>query len=189
MKRAVVVWVILGAVLCCGGCTRAISEGLGEVKGASGLVMPIWPASAVADPDALANYRHFELGEIQDGIGGRLPAGFLALLREEFDQQLVRKSLPSNPTGKMLLIRGTIVHYEDASMMGMVVSPLEEVICRTGFVDKSSGRVLAIANCIGRTNTSLNLGVRTKAEGLAKAFVGWIDKRYPKQGRAGAGNE
>ncbi len=184
MKRNAMVWVIVGAAVCCGCAGRLISEGVGEVKGASGLVMPIQPTLTVVDPQELADYRRFELGKIQDGIGGRLPAGFLAMLREEFGGQLVRKNLPSNPAGKTLLVRGTIVHYEDASTMGKVISPLEEVICRTEFVDKSSGRVLAVANCIGRTNTSLNLGVRTKAEGLAKAFVGWIDNRYPKQGRA-----
>jgi hypothetical protein len=176
--------------LCCGGCVgRAVSEGFGEVKGATGLVMPIQPASTAADRTELADYRNFKLGEIKDNIGGRLPGDFLFLLREEFINQLAAKKLPSGPGGKTLLIRGSIVHYEDASRIGTFLSPLEEVICRTEFVDAQTGRVLAVANCIGRTNTSLKLGVQSKAEGLAKAFVSWIDKRYPTYGRGSSGDE
>ena len=190
MRRNIILMSIVGAALCCGGCMgRAVSEGFGEVKGAAGLVMPIQPASTTADRNELADYRNFKLGEIKDDVGGRVPGDFLFLLREEFINQLAAKKLPSGPGGKTLLIRGSVVHYEDASTLGSVLSPLEEVVCRTEFVDAQTGRVLAVANCIGRTNTSLQRGAKTKAEGLAKAFVSWIDKRYPKAGRGSDGGE
>jgi hypothetical protein len=136
-----------------------------------------------ANPNQLAEYRCFVLGEIRDDIGGRLSREFGPLLRTEFKQRLAAKKLPTESGGKTLLVRGQIIHYEDVGTVGTVISPLEEVICRTEFVDQASNRVVAVVNCIGRTNTSLNRGVATKAEGLAKAFVTWIDKRYPKAGR------
>ncbi len=183
MTRKTVVMMMVAAVGLSGGCGRAFREGLGEVRGASGLVMAINPPSTTADPMQLAEYRCFVLGEVRDDIGGRLASSFLPMLREEFSRQLADKGLPAERGGKTLVVRGAIVHYEDASTLGNFISPLEEVVCRTEFVDSSTGRVVAVANCIGRTNTSLNLGVKTKAEGLAKAFVSWIDKRYPKEGR------
>lgn len=185
MTRNVILLMMVMVPLVAAGCGRAISEGLGEVRGASGLVMPIDPPSDTPNPSQLAAYRRFQLGQIRDDIGGRLPARFLTLLCEEFAHELADKHLPNQPDGKTLLVRGAIVHYEDAGTMGSVISPLEEVICRTEFVDAESGRVLAVTNCIGRTNTSLNLGVKTKAQGLAKALVGWVDKHYPKDNRPG----
>jgi hypothetical protein len=180
-RNAIVVLIVVS--LGCVGCGRAISEGLGEVRGASGIVMPIEPPSTTVNPNQLAEYRCFVLGEIRDDVGGRLSREFLPLLRSEFRDRLAAKKLPTQAGGKTLLIRGQIIHYEDVGTIGNVISPLEEVICRTEFVDQSSNRVVAVVNCIGRTNTSLNRGVKTKAEGLAKAFVSWIDKRYPRAGR------
>lgn len=185
MTRKTVVVLIVAAVWLGAGCGRALREGLGEVRGASGVVIAVKPASTAANPGELAAYRRFELGDIREDMGGQLSGQFLPLLRQEFSSQLADKHLPNEAGGKTLVVRGTIFHYEDVGTIGTVISPLEEVICRTEFVDKSTGRVLAVTNCVGRTNTSLNRGVATKAEGLAKAFVAWIDKRYPKEGRPG----
>jgi hypothetical protein len=184
MTRKTVVWMIVVS-LSCVGCGRAISEGVGEVRGASGIVMPIDPPVTGANPNQLADYHCFVLGDIRDDIGGRLSREFLPILRAEFKERLAAKRLPDEPGGKTLEVRGRIIHYEDVGTLGNVIGPLEEVICRTEFVDKATGQVVAVVNCIGRTNTSLNRGVKTKAEGLAKAIVGWIDKRYPKAGRPG----
>jgi hypothetical protein len=46
-------------------------------------------------------------------------------------------------------------------------------------VDKDTGKVLGSANCIGRTAERVNIGVEKKAEGLSKAFIAWIESRYP----------
>ncbi len=76
-----------------------------------------------------------------------------------------------------------MLHYEDSSVVGKALGPLEFVVARVQFVDKDSGKVLATVNCVGRTTTRVNLGVARKAEGLAKAIVRWIDERYPKDKR------
>ncbi|MCD6304556.1 MAG: hypothetical protein J7M21_06305, partial [Planctomycetes bacterium] len=88
--------------------------------------------------------------------------------------------LPRDPAGRTLVVRGTVIHYESASTLGFVIGPLEEVIVRAELVDKDTQRVLGRANCIGRTKASINAGPKQKAKGLAKAFVRWIDSRYPK---------
>jgi prophage DNA circulation protein len=61
-----------------------------------------------------------------------------------------------------------------------VFGPFEEVVARVELVDKASGTVLGVANCIGRSNTSVNKGVNKKAEGLSKAIAIWIGRSYPK---------
>lgn len=185
MTRKTILTVLVAVMVVSGGCVgRLAREGLGEVKGASGKAMVIEPPSAKANPNELAAYRCFRLGEISNDVGGQLPGNFMSLLGEEVRKHIADKKLPNDAGAQTLLIRGRIIHYENSGMMGNVFGPLEEVICRTEFVDASSGRVLAVANCVGRTNTTLNAGVKTKAEGLAKAFVGWIDDRYPKSGRS-----
>ena len=58
--------------------------------------------------------------------------------------------------------------------MGVVLGDVEEVIVRTELVDKASGQVLFVSNCIGRSTSRVNRGVPKKAEGLAKSIAGWI---------------
>ncbi|MHC4294695.1 MAG: hypothetical protein ACYSTL_03825 [Planctomycetota bacterium] len=165
------------------GCTRAIKEGVGVARGAKGLYAPIQMVSAEKAVRPLGEYTRFELGEITDDFGGKVPPNLLMYLRSEFANQLAEKKLPNYPAGKTLLIRGKILHYEDASMLGHALSPLEEVVARIELVDKGSERIIGVANCIGRTTESVNAGVAKKGEGLAKAIVSWIDERYPSEGR------
>ena len=96
---------------------------------------------------------------------------------------MASKKLPNDPSGKTLVIRGRILHYEDSGILGHI-TPLEQVIARIELVDKATGQVIGVANCIGRSTTSLNAGVAKKGEGLAKAIVSWLDKRYPEEGRS-----
>ena len=127
----------------------------------------------------LGEYQRFELGKISDGMGGRIPASLFGHLSPEFQKQLEARNLPNQPGGKTLQIRGQILHYEDDNLVGAVVGPVEEVVLRAEMVDASTGQVLAVANCVGRTTTRVNLGVQKKAEGLAKAIVSWIWAHYP----------
>ncbi len=64
--------------------------------------------------------------------------------------------------------------------MGFMLGPVEEVVCRTELVDKGTGQVLGIANCVGRTKARSNTGVKEKAEGLAEAFVKWVESSFPE---------
>jgi hypothetical protein len=182
MKRQAF-WVLLAVAVAAatGGCvSTAIKEGSGVVLGAKGTFMPIQPLATDQDAKPLGVYRRFELGQLTDEIGGKVPPDLLGYLPAALQEQLRKAHLPDEPDGKTMLIRGRIIHYESAGTVGFALGPLEEVVVLTEFVDKDSGTVLGRANCIGRTTARVNAGVKKKAEGLAKAFVRWIEARFPK---------
>ena len=174
--------IITAVALMCfvSGCiSRAAREGIGAIRGGRGTWI-VLDSSKTVQLDA---YKRFELGNFTDGMYGKAPSELLAYLPAEFEKALADKKIPNAPDGKTLLIRGKILHYEDASLLGEIISPLEEVVARVEFVDKDTGKVICVANCVGRTRESINSGIRTKAQGLARAIVGWIDHHYPKDKR------
>jgi len=173
---ATVLALILSAV---SGCGRAAKEAVGTVMGAKGTYVQLSPQVS-KDRRLLADYKRFELGQITDSFGGKVPPQVTEYLPAKFAQQLREAKLPNETGGKTLLIRGVIYHYEDEGLVGAVLGPLEEVVARLELVDKSSGKVLATGNCIGRTTETVNKGTEKKAEGLAKAIVSWIKDNYPK---------
>ena len=163
-----------------GGCGRAIGETLSVATGAKGIFTPIQPVAATKDQRPLGGYERIELVRFSDDFGGKVPPALWDHLPREFQEQLAKKKLPNRPQGKTLLLRGKILHYEDENLVGIVLGPLEEVVVRVELVDKATDKVLGVANCIGRTETSMNVGVAKKAEGLAKALASWIASRYPE---------
>lgn len=181
MTRALLMLTLLvGVSFLAPGCMTAAKEAYGGVTGADGIVAEIQPAVEADNDRPLGRYTHFEIGKVTDDISGKYPDQILDMVPDQFEKQLAKKKIVNAPTGKTLIIRGTIIHYEDEGMLGMVLGPLEEIICRTELVDKDTGKVIGVANCIGRTTERVNKGVAKKAEGLAKAWANWIEMRYPK---------
>jgi len=165
------------------GCTTAVKEGVGIARGAKGLYAPIMAVSPDKSAKPLGQYRYFELATLSDDFGGNVPDDLMMYLRAAFAEQLAEAEIPQQPGGKTLLIRGKILHYEDSSTLGLALGPIEEVVARIELVDKDSGKVIGLANCIGRTTSRVNVGVAKKGQGLAKAIVSWIASRYPEQDR------
>ena len=175
---------LVGLVLLAGGCaSRAIKETLGVATGAKGMATPLRPVAADSSQRPLGVYERCELGKISDDMNGHSPAELLTYLPDELARQLAAKRIPNAAAGRTLTIQGKILHYEESGLFGQAFGPLEEVVARIELVDKQSGKVLGVANCVGRTKETVNLGVKSKAEGLAKAIAGWIDKRYPEDKR------
>lgn len=174
MKRAIGWIFLIAGVAASNGCMTFLTEGAGKVRGAKAPYMQIRPDAATAGRRPLISYTRFELGSFTDGIGGKVPRELMPHFRKEFKRQMEKNSLISHPGGRTLLIRGQILHYEGSGTMGVLLSAVEEVIVRAELVDKSSGKVLAVANCIGRSTTRVNRGVRKKAEGLAKSVAEWV---------------
>lgn len=183
-KKLILCLSLVGAIITLSsGCGRAIKEGVGVARGAKGLYAPIETSGLQTSAYPLAQYQCFELGEITDDFGGKVPRALWTYLSDEFQHQLSEKELPNNPAGRTLLVRGRILHYEDASTLGHALGPLEQVVARIELVDKSTGQVLGTANCVGRTKESVNVGVAKKAQGLAKAIVAWLANRYGPEDR------
>ncbi len=179
MKHAITTVAILTASLAATGCTTALKEGAGLALGAKGSVTSL-RGSAAGDTAALAGYDNFELGILTDDMNGQTPREMFDLLGEQFTLALAKKKLPVGGA-KTLLARGRVLHYEDSSRAGKALGPVEFVVARIEFVDKATGSVLGVANCVGRTTARVNLGPEKKAQGLARAIVKWIDQRYPKE--------
>jgi len=171
---------LLAASLPAAGCGTIIGEGAGLVMGGQGSYMTITSMAADKDDKTLGTYTRFELGTFTDGIGGKMPPELLPRLENAFPAEVRGAHLPDNDTGKTLIVRGTIIHYESAGTMGFMLGPVEEAICRTELVDKGTGQVLGVANCVGRTKARSATGVKEKADGLAKAFVKWIESGFPE---------
>ena len=175
MKKNVLLVLVLFACSISCGCMTGIKEVVGGVRGAKSPHLSIKPAvSDSTDKYPLAGYTSFELGRFSDEIGGKVPLNLMPIFRQEFVVQLAENGLGSPRAGKTLIVRGSILHYESSSTMSMVLGPLEEVVVRTELVDKDTGKVLAVANCLGRSTTRINRGVKKKAQGLAKSIAGWI---------------
>jgi hypothetical protein len=163
------------------GCTRAVKETVGLGRGAKGVYAEVQPVGLTKDDKPLGVYGRFEMAQPVDDTGQKTPPEFYGLLESEFNKQLAGSGLPDRPGANTLLARVTILHFELAGALGHAFGPFEEVVARVELVDKKSGRVLGKANCIGRSNESVNKGVPKKAEGLAEAVINWIKSRYPTQ--------
>jgi len=172
MKAKILIPCLVLAAMAPGCISRIAKEGLATARGAKGV------HATLQEAPSLEQYRRIELGQITDDFGGKVPAGMWAPFREEFHEQLIEKELPNDPSGKTLLVRGKILHFEVSGALGHAFGPLEEVLARIELVDKASGKVLGTANCIGRSTSTKNSGVDMKGRGLAKAITSWLASRY-----------
>ena len=171
---AVVIWLVSAG----GGCSRLAKEALGGVSGGKGSFTVLRDASGGAMPESLAAYGRFQLLQLSDGVNRAAVRA-----NRSFEKELAKKKIPNAASRKLLLVRGKIIHYEAAGLSGQLFGPLEEVVARIEFVDGDTGEVIAEVNCVGRTKSTTSQGVATKAQGLAKAIVGYIDQRYPQDQR------
>ena len=163
-----------------GGCMgRAISEGVGLATGPKGVVVAVKPIRYNRDA-ALAGYTDFEFQTFTDNFGGRVPREVFWKLGPAFERAMAEKHIRSRRGGRTLVIRGEIWHYETATLVDHAFGPLEELAARVTFVDKATGRVLGVYNCIGRSTQSVNQGLDKKIEGLAEAIVTVIAQYYPQ---------
>lgn len=168
---------VLAIPMILGGCFGRLG---GEGEGAQGRASVIQAVSEDPKSKTLGAYQHFELAPLIDSTQGLCPPDFVRNLGDPFARQLKDARIPDLGSGKTLLIRGVILHYEVANMStDQAFGPYEEVLARVELVDRDSGRVIGIANCVGRTKTTTGMGMQKKTEGLAKAIVGWIEQNYP----------
>lgn len=170
MKNTMVLLLpVLASVFVVGGCGTAISEGVGVATGPQGNYHQIKKVSP------LTGYNNFEVGKITDSFGGA-PAELLSLLPGDIIEALQEEELPVNAAGKTAIIAGKILFYEKPGTFGKV----EQAITEFRIIDKSSGRILGEAYCVGRSNTYFaNRGIPDKSKAVANGIVKWIkDNRH-----------
>ncbi len=163
-----------------------LSRGFKEVTGLRGGKGSFTVTREVAGGEAarpLGAYRCFKLERFSDAMGGRVPGALFIALQAAFEEALAEKKIANARSGKALLIRGRVVHYEAAGISGQMFGPLEEAVAQIEFVDAGTKKVLGTANVVGRTNSTTSQGIHTKAQGIARAIAAYIDKRYPKDQR------
>ena len=173
---------LVGSMLYCGGCiSRAVKEGLGAVSGPKGIAVVLEPVSSQKRDVALEDYSRFTIQPFTDDFGGHAPAAVNKRLPSYFEAALRKDKIYQGAGGKTLLIRGRIISFEDSTRAtSQVFGPFEELIARVELVDQGSGKVIGVANCIGRSTETVNQGLDKKIEGLADAIASWIDQHYPK---------
>ena len=152
------------------GCwSRAYKEAKGGVLGADSGVAPLTSLS----PTTFNAYGTYELGSLENDAGTLVPLEFPSLFRSQLRKRLADKGLAAGP-GQPATIDVTILHYDTAKLIGQAFGPFEEVVARVTIVDRSTGRVLARANCIGRSESTTSQGPEPKAAALAEAIVDLI---------------
>lgn len=166
---------VLLAAMMAGGCQRTIEEGIGVFQEGAGDYRTVQQPTRT-----LTDFNNIEIGEF-DVAYEPTPESLLPIMKAELRDQLRSKNQPINSGGSpTLLIRGTVIYYEESTKMSnQVFGPHEEAVAEVEFVDRDSGQVIARATCVGRTNSSVAQGVETKGDGLGEAIAKWIDRYRP----------
>jgi hypothetical protein len=162
----------------CTGCSTLFKEGIKAGLGGRGAVASLQSPSSASAMPPLAEYKNFELGQLEDDFGGMVPSEFYDEIPGHFQREVLDANLPTDPTGKTAVIRGTIIHYEGKDLVGSIVSPLDQVIVRAEMVDQQTGEILGRANLVGRTTSRTRRGPSIVAEGYARACVQWFSENY-----------
>jgi len=147
--------------------SRAISEGVATVTGASGKVVDI------AKGPRLTSYEGIRIADISVSPGLKVPADIPALIRKEFTDAAQKAGLTGGGT-PALKLSAEIIHYESGGVVDEAIGPLEEVVVRTKIMDAADGKLLAEANLIGRSKATTSSGAKNLAEGLGKAMAKWL---------------
>jgi hypothetical protein len=172
---------VMAAAMASQGCVeRLVGEGMEGAMGAKGAYYQEKALGPAKDHKALAEYQRFELGEVKNSTGKFMPAEFMTYMPQQFQAKLADSDLPKGASGKTIVFRMNVVHYEKSDAVDNVMGPFEEVVARVELVDKGSGEVKAAGVAVGRTEKSVNIGPEKKAEGLAKALIKWASDYYPK---------
>ncbi len=150
------------------GCvSRAIREGAGAVRGASGKVIELHT------PSSLANYRGLTVESIKVAQGLRVPDDLVTLVRQSYAD--AGKDLVLAPAGSPALeVSGEIIHYETGGTVSKAIGPLQEIIVRTQLIDAGSKQFLGEANLVGRSKALTSGGAHSLAEGAGKALAKWL---------------
>lgn len=169
MSRPTIVVVLLLCTLQAGCMGRAVREGVGVVRGASGKVV------VLESPPNLEHFQGMSVDSIRVAAGLDVPSKITAMVRQAYLE--AGADLGLSPGGSPTLrVSGEIIHYETAGTIDHAIGPLEEIIVRTQLGEPGSSRGLGEANLVGRSKTTTSSGRHNLAEGAGKALKKWLKK-------------
>lgn len=154
-------------IVCCAGCGRAVSEGMGVALGASGKVVDSAP---VAD---LTRYKGMQIEPITVAAEVRVPAEMPSMIRADLTTTAAARGLtPEGPSA--LVLSGQVIHYETAGTVDTAIGPLAEVIVRAKLANAQTNEVVAQANLVGRSKATMSSGAKDLSAGVGKALDKWL---------------
>ncbi|MBN1436415.1 MAG: hypothetical protein JW936_05020 [Sedimentisphaerales bacterium] len=177
-RRTVIVVLLLTAVLATlNGCVgRAVREGYHGIVGAAGVPLVISGQETQIKSIPLT-YGNYQLERFTCDIGTLCDPQFFSALPNRVSQELSTREVDDEdvsffvgPSNRTVIIRGRVIHYETADLLGVAMGPMEEAICRVQLVDADSGTVLADTNCVGRVESTVRSGPDELAHGVARAI-------------------
>ena len=175
------------------GCSRGIKEGLYAFTGSSGDA-----ALISGSPEQIAllttRYGSFQVEPFINQVGEICPTEFLDQLPPNIENELQYQSrsftdtisgkekeevgpLFTGPNDKILLITGSVIHYDLGDVTDKINSPLDEALCRIQLVDPLSGNVLIEANITSRAKSSIRTGTTELAHGIAKGIKKLLESK------------
>ncbi len=164
--------VLTGFVICTTnlGCMgRAIREGAGAVRGASGKVV------ALKRAPSLSHFRGLTVEPIGVAAGLDVPSNVPELVRQAYLEAGAELGLTAGGAPS-LTVRGEIIHYETGGTVDHAIGPLQEIIIRTRMSDSGSDDVLGEAHLVGRSKATTSSGRRNLTEGAGRALEKWLGK-------------
>lgn len=161
------------------GCTAA-SETVAGIRGPGYDFKEVQPFATAREERPLSRYTRFQMVPFTDDMGGRVPREFFEYLPGMFETALAKRGLAGLSGGKTLLVRGKVISYQTQGVGEMLLSPNEQAVARVELVDKASGKVLGVANCIGQGEHRVNTGNKNLARGTGRAIAAWIASRHPR---------
>jgi hypothetical protein len=159
--------VLVCATVC--GCSRAIREGTGAARGASGKVFEL------DRPSGLTDYEGFKIGDLTTSNGLKVPDDLNERLSEALVDALKTLGLSQRAT-PAIRVSGEVIHFESGSAVSKAIGPLQEIILRTQLSDAGSNRSLGEANLIGRSKALTSSGTRNLCEGVGRAIKEWFEE-------------
>ncbi len=179
--RIVVSSLALGLLLApLGGCTTALKQAYYTAVGAQGKFYEL----KLVEPSVLATYRSIRVEPFTNELGERVPPEVIAEVNDHTPEAIAQSAL-FYPEGKLLVVKGAIVHYTGRSgLKGSVMSVVgsaEECVCRVRLLDGDSGDLVGEAVCWGAVKSAVRRGSDELGTGVGKGVTKWISKRLPEE--------
>ena len=159
--------IVVGSI----GCSRIFKEAYYGATGATGRVSELQKVEV-----DLSKYDGFEVKPFSDRMEGTGNTAFLAVVEAKVSEEIVKKTYLGTGGRNVLQISGELISYDTGSTTEKIAGPMEQAVCRITLVDKSSGEVLGIGDCLSRAKSSARKGPEELGEGTGKGIAEWIVK-------------